>query len=884
MDFDLTAEYLKPDQDPGSKISELKTILDKLDIIFWYYDGPRVIGEVNQSFADFMGINPEEISGRQIKNILTNEDEIDKCIRENQEIIKENKQIKTERNLKFAADKNRTIKITKTPVLNNKDKVKYIICTGKDISARKKLKNDLEKNRRHYKKLVENLDEGITIVDEEENFIFANSAARELFGVEKGGLVGKNMKEFVSEQEFAEKIVPGTKKRKQGETGRYELEIMRQDGEKRILDVVATPRWQSENYMGAFSVIRDITERKQKEEELKLTQFSINNASVGIMWIKPSGKFEFVNETICERLQYSREEILGRDISFIDPHYSRENREERWQNLKEQGQQVIETEHETSKGERFPVEVRSHYVNYRDQEYEFAFIQDISEKREAERQLKEQKEVIEKLHDTALKLRELNSEEDICQLTVDTAETLLEFKICNVSLVEDEMLVPRASSSGVPTGGEASTSIYDGIAGRTYREKRGFITDDIASNADANPVDDAYRSAISVPVGEHGVFQAVSTEISSFSEKDLELAELLMAHTSAALDRIYSRRKIRYKTFHDELTDIYNRTYLEQEIERLDTARQLPLSLIMIDINGLKIINDSFGHEKGDEVIKRTANLLQEALRTEDILARWAGDEFVILLPQTNKEEARKIKKRVEAKCKKTRQEEIPITLGIGLAVKDSEDRDIYEVLNEADQNMYSSKLANKEYAKNKMIKSLLDSLRSKSKENLNHARRMVKIAQQFGNKLGLKNSDLKKLKLLASLHDIGKVSVPEEILNKPEDLNEEEWEIVKQHCERGYRIILPTEKYMFIAEEVLCHHERWDGEGYPQGLAGKDIPYLARVISIIDAYDVMTNDQPYKQAISRQAALEEIESCAGSQFDPDMVEEFVEMMQKNNK
>ena len=879
MDLTTSVTSKREVENFSEVISEFKSLLNEAGIAFWYFSNKSKYVEVNQVYADILEKNKEEIEGSQLSQILTDSEEIKDCIAENRKVLEKEKQLTTTKEIYKTSNEKRLLKVTKIKVIDKDNNNEYIVCTGEDITREKQLQEQMEKSSSHYKKLVENLDEGITIVDEKENFIFANSFAEDLFGVEEGELIGRNMKEFVFAEESLEKITAGTQKRKQGKTGKYELEIISEKGKKKILDVVATPRWQGDKYEGAFSIIRDITERKQKEEELKLTQFSVNNASVGIIWINPQGKFEFVNDTICENLDYDREEILGRDISFIDPSYSRAARQQRWQSLKNKGKQIIETEHETREGEIIPVEVRSHYVNYKGQEYEFAFVQDISERKQAEKELKEQKEVIEKLHDTALKLRELNSEEEICQLTVDTAETLLDFKICNLSLIEGEMLIPRASSTGVPTGGEAATSVHEGIAGKTFREKTSYITDNIASEPEANPVSDEYKSAISVSIDEHGVFQAVATEKSAFSEEDLELAELLMSHTSAALDRIYSQQKIRYKTFHDELTGIYNRTYLEQEIERLDTDRQLPLSLIMIDINGLKIINDSFGHDKGDKLIKRTADLLKDCLREEDILARWAGDEFVILLPQTSREEAEKIKDRIDDKCEKTCDNEIPISLGIGLAVKENKDKDIYEVLNKADQNMYSSKLSKNEFAKNKMVRSLLNSLRSKSKETEEHATRMVKLAQKFGERLELRNSQIKNLSLLASLHDIGKVTISEEILNKPDDLTEEEWEIVKQHCERGYRIILPTEQFMPIAEEILCHHERWDGKGYPKGISGKDIPLLSRIISIIDAYEVMTNDQPYKESISRDEALEEIESCAGEQFDPNLAEEFVEMM-----
>ena len=298
----------------------------------------------------------------------------------------------------------------------------------------------------------------------------------------------------------------------------------------------------------------------------------------------------------------------------------------------------------------------------------------------------------------------------------------------------------------------------------------------------------------------------------------------------------------------------------------------------MTDVNGLKIINDSYGHKKGDNLLIKTANILKESVRQEDILARWAGDEFVILLPQTEEKEARKVMKRMKNKCKETEEEQIPVSIGMGVAVKEDGEDDIYDILKQADDIMYRNKLSESRSVKNKIVRNLLNTLSTKSAETEEHAIRMTKLAYDLGEKIDISNSELNRLSLLASLHDIGKTTISEEILTKTEELTDKEWKIIKEHPERGYKIASASEEFSLIAEEILSHHERWDGSGYPRGLKGKDIPYLARIISIIDAYDVMTHNRPYKEAMTKIEALEELNRCAASQFDPDLVEEFIEM------
>jgi len=355
----------------------------------------------------------------------------------------------------------------------------------------------------------------------------------------------------------------------------------------------------------------------------------------------------------------------------------------------------------------------------------------------------------------------------------------------------------------------------------------------------------------------------------------------LISHTAAALERIYAQEEIKHKSFHDELTDLYNRRFFEEEKKRLDTKRQLPISLIMADVNGLKIINDSLGHKKGDELLIKTAKILQNSLRGEDIIARYGGDEFVILLPKTSKKMAHKVYRRIQQDCEKTGEDELPVSLEAGIATKNEIEEDIDGVLTKADDNMLQNKLTSSRSAKNKIIESLLNALGAKSDETKEHTQRMTKLARDLGEKEGLAPSELDKLALLAYLHDIGKTSIPEEILTKTGDLTDEEWKIMKNHPQRGYKIALASEEFAAVAKDILAHHKRWDGDGYPRGLKGEGIPYLARIITIVDAYDVMTSGRPYQQAVSKGEALTEVNKCAGSQFDPELAEKFVELMRE---
>ena len=523
-------------------------------------------------------------------------------------------------------------------------------------------------------------------------------------------------------------------------------------------------------------------------------------------------------------------------------------------------------------------------AGYRDNkvvEYEIeSWLKNIQEyeKRESifKEKIREKERIIESLHGVALSFEKLTDEKEVCEKTVEAAEKLLQFELCNIDLIEDGMLIPQAKTTDSKL---KKMPITEGVAGQAYRESKSFLIDNMKTSPEAKPVKSTYKSGITIPMGEHGVFQAVAEEEAAFTEEDLEVAEILISHTTAALGRIYSQEELKYKTFHDELTGLYNRRFIEEEMERLDVERQLPISILMVDINGLKLINDSLGHRKGDELLVKTADILKEVFRDEDIIARYGGDEFVILLPQTEKEVAQKIVNRIKRKCQITKDDNLVVSLGAGLATKASVKEDIFDVLQEADDKMYQNKLITSESKKNEIVSSLINALGAKSDETKEHTMRMTALANRLGDSIGVSEEQKNQLSLLATLHDIGKISISEEILTKPGKPTEKEWQILKKHPENGYKIASSSSEFAVVAKDILCHHERWDGGGYPRGLEGEKIPFLARIISIIDAYDVMTNERPYSPAISKEEALQEIKDCAGSQFDPELAKRFVEIM-----
>ncbi|UMZ73984.1 diguanylate cyclase domain-containing protein [Natranaerofaba carboxydovora] len=334
--------------------------------------------------------------------------------------------------------------------------------------------------------------------------------------------------------------------------------------------------------------------------------------------------------------------------------------------------------------------------------------------------------------------------------------------------------------------------------------------------------------------------------------------------------------KIRYLSFHDSLTGLYNRAYFDEELKRIDTERQLPLSIILGDVNGLKLVNDTFGHYDGDKLIKKVADILRKSARKEDIIARWGGDEFIILLPQTPKWAAKRVCERINERAKKEDKDPIPVTIALGCATKTEPSQDIHEILKDSEYVMYKNKIEKSKENRGAIVNSLLKKLDEHSDETEEHNFRMQMMALELGEALGLTANELDRLSTLVSLHDLGKITVPKYIFEKTSPLTDKEWELLKEHPGVGCRIARSTNEFVHIAGAILSHHERWDGKGYPQGLKGEEIPLVSRIVNLTDSYEVMTSSRSYKKAMSKEEAVNEIKRCEGTQFDPRLVDLFI--------
>jgi diguanylate cyclase (GGDEF)-like protein len=345
-------------------------------------------------------------------------------------------------------------------------------------------------------------------------------------------------------------------------------------------------------------------------------------------------------------------------------------------------------------------------------------------------------------------------------------------------------------------------------------------------------------------------------------------------------ERKEMEEKLKHLSLHDPLTNLFNRTHFEQELQRLSVELRGPVGIVVCDLDGLKLVNDTLGHEAGDQLLVAAARVIQECFGKEDLVARVGGDEFAVILTPTSKET-------VQAACRRLREmvadynsrtPELPLSLSIGFAVEGERLGNLGDLYKEADNQMYREKLHQNRSARSAIVQALMKALEARDFITEGHAERIQKLMVCLGQACGFSEHQLHDLRLFAQFHDIGKVGISDQILLKPGPLTEDEIARMRSHCEIGYRMARSLTELEPVANWILKHHEWWNGQGYPLGLKGEGIPLECRMLAIADAYDAMTSDRPYRKAVSPQEAVHELRRCAGSQFDPVLVEKFVEL------
>jgi len=590
----------------------------------------------------------------------------------------------------------------------------------------------------------------------------------------------------------------------------------------------------------------EIDKRKQVEAALRLTEEKFNKAfyfgpdPVSISVIN-DGCYVDVNDAWLELSKYERHEVIGRSSLEIGLWCIPEDRDVMFEIVKKDGSiQNFETNLRNKTGKIVTVILSAARLDMGGEPHLLCVVKDITERKMMEEALRLSEERFSKAFKTGPVAMAITSLKDgriidvnasACRMFGYSQEEVLSKNTLNMRIWLDPTVRQHIKQIILK-----KESVYD--LERPFCKKDG-------------------EQRIALYSGEYIEINDEPCVLSTFTD---------------ITERKRAEEEIKYLTFHDKLTGLYNRAFFEDEIINWDTAQHLPISIIIGDVNGLKLINDALGHQDGDRLLINVAEILNKSCRRGDIVARWGGDEFIILLPECDQEAAAGIIKRIMNDSKFINDLPIQTIISLGLASKNEINRQIRDVIKEAEENMYRNKLMESRSTRSSFLNSLQRTLWTRSFETEAHCRRMKDTALILAKAVGLPESEWDNLKLLTALHDIGKIAIPNSILDKPGVLSPSEWELVKKHPEIGYRIALSSPEMAPIAEAILLHHERWDGTGYPLGIEGDKIPLIARILAVADSYDVMINGRPYQKAVSQEDAWKEIEKYSGSQFDPNLV------------
>lgn len=361
----------------------------------------------------------------------------------------------------------------------------------------------------------------------------------------------------------------------------------------------------------------------------------------------------------------------------------------------------------------------------------------------------------------------------------------------------------------------------------------------------------------------------------------------------------------------DGVTGLYNHMYFQNSLkEMVDEAknRNERISMIFFDIDYFKHYNDLNGHQKGDEVLSRIGEIVEENVRKTDIAARYGGEEFAMILQNTNEDEAIIIADRLRKIIEKEKfhgEENQPngnLTVSMGISIYPDKARNEIELIKSSDDALYRAKFFNKNRVETyksiledlekdindkdielvASIKALISVINAKDRYTYGHSERVVLYSRLMAEKLKLNKEDKNNLIYGAYMHDVGKINIPKEVLNKKMPLTNEEWELLKQHSEIGVEIVNKVHKLEGTIKIIRHHHEKFNGTGYPYGLKGEEIPYLARVLCVVDSFDAMTSNRPYNTRKTYDEAIEELKRCSGSQFDPEIANLFIEVIGSN--
>ena len=724
-----------------------------------------------------------------------------------------------------------------------------------NINKIARLETQSRETKEHFEAIFNTSPDVTVITDMNGKVLEANEAFFKLLGYSKEEVINKNYTDigFLKEGKKSSDVINQVKEN--GECKNLELVFITKDREEiSVLNKSKIISLKDKHH--TLSVSRDITKLKAAQDAIKQTELQyermLDKLPFSVTIVTPDGFVLYANERSYEMFHIREEIINTRAIQRVWEDL--DQRKEWIKCIKKDGfVKAFDARMKTLDGRKIHTMCSGFFFKYQNQDCILSTQVDITDRKKMEEELRE-------------------SEEKYRLLTEFTSDVVW---VLNLDLRKFTYVSPAVFNLRGITPAEAmEESLEETLFSETIDYEMEALKNNYQEFLKDPSLSNSYTHELQQPHKDGSIVWVETSTKYRYNAK----GQVEIVGASRNIDkRKKSENKVLYLSYHDQLTGLYNRRYYEDKLISIDNERNLPISLIMSDVNGLKLTNDAFGHFAGDELLKKVAEVFERTARKGDIVARTGGDEFVMLLPKTTFDQAKEIVRNIKEGFSKEKVDNILVSASLGCATKKGIDDYMTDVYSRAEGMMYQNKLNESASVRSKTMELIIENIYRKDPNAKKHSENVRDICKRIGQALGENKATVESLGLAGFMHDIGKVGIDEKVLAKVGKLDDEDWIEMKRHPEIGYQILRSTNNFSHIANCVLCHHEYIDGNGYPRGISGDDISIGGKIIAIADSYDSMVSNCASSEMLSEDEAIEEIIRNAGSQFDEKISRVFVE-------